>query len=200
MAKTPKNYFEKFFLMGSFVVILLVLMSVMWINNSNKLEKMEVSVAHNFREFKTYKEPRYLPSVEILDPNGEIINLKKTEGQYTVLNIWATWCTPCVKELPALAELHNRLPFDSKWRVIAVSIDSPKNMSKVFSFTERLNISDIANYSDYNLELQKIINVEKLPLTLIINNKGRILYQIYGSAFWYDKEIIDFLNLIKKVY
>ncbi len=200
MANLPKNYFKHFLLPAGLVFIYAIFMFALWINNINKLEKVEIDISVLFKEFDKYQETRYLPSIKVLNPKGDVINLKKYNGKYTVLNIWATWCTPCLKELPALKKLSERLPYDSDWQVIAVSIDKVENMPKILAYTSRLNVSDIANYHDYNLDLQKKINLNGLPMTLIINNHGRLLYKIHGSAFWYDDEIIDFLNLVKKVH
>lgn len=200
MSDSPKRYFERFIFWGSFLAMFVILKFVFWIHNTNKLAITEQNMASHFKKFKTYEQDIYLPSTKIAGPNGKIIDLKKNDGKYTVLNIWATWCTPCVKELPSLKKLNKALPYNSGWRIIAVSIDAKNNLKKLTTHTKRYNVEKIANYYDYNLELQKNVNIKNLPMTLIISKSGKILYEIYGEANWQDKEIIAFLNLVEKVH
>ncbi len=202
MADVPKRYFERFFMLAGFIFVTLILLGAFWINNKKKLEVEEVNFAAKFKEFKTYKGgDYYLPSsIKILGPAGDFVSIRKFGGKYTILNIWATWCAPCVKELPSLGRLAQILPYESGWRVMAVSVDTKKNLPKVALFAKRYGVENIANYNDYNMELQKSINVHKLPMTLIINRSGRILYEMHGAALWHDKGVIDFLDLVRKVY
>ncbi len=203
MADVPKRYFQRFFLLLGFMFVALLLISAFWIHDKNKLEKLEVEIATRFEVFKSYNKSKdyYFPSsIKILDPRGKFIPIRKFGGKYTILNIWATWCSPCVKELPSLNRLNKMLQYDSGWRVIAVSIDSKKNLPKVAIFTERYGIYDIANYHDYNFGLQKNINISKLPMTLIISKSGRVLYEMHGKAVWHDRSMVEFLELVRKVY
>ncbi len=201
MADVPKRYFERFFLLAGFISIILFILGAFWIYNENKLSIAEVSFAAKFKDFKIYRDSKYyFPAVKILGPEGDFVSIKKFGSEYIVLNIWATWCAPCVKELPSLHKLSQLLPYDSDWKVIAVSIDNKKNLPKLARFTKHYGVENIANYNDYNLELQKNINVSKLPMTLIINKSGRILYEMHGAAIWHDRAVVEFLDLIRKVY
>ncbi len=201
MAEVPKRYFERFFVLAGFIFVTLLLLGAFWIHNKSKLEAAEVSMTAKFKEFKIYKnDSYYLPAIKILGPKGDFINIRKFGGRYTVLNIWATWCGSCIKELPSLGRLNKMIPYEKGWQVIAISIDFKENLPKVAKFTKLYGVEDIANYNDYNMELQKNINVSKLPMTLIVNKSGRILYEIHGAAVWHDKAVIDFLDLIRKVY
>ena len=200
MADIPKRYLERFLFWGSFVAIFMVLKFVLWIHNTNKLATAEHRIAPYFKTFNIYEKDVYLPSVKVAGPDGKAVDLTKNNGRYTVLNIWATWCTPCIKELPALKKLNDALRADGKWRVVAVSIDTNNNLEKLSVFTKRYGVAKIANYHDYNLELQKNINIKNLPMTLIIGKSGRILYEIYGDAPWDTPEIAGFLDLVRKVY
>ena len=200
MADIPQKRLQHFLFWGSFILVFIVFRFAVWINNHHKIQKAEERISHHFKEFRTYKKDFFLPSIKVAAPNGDVIDLKNNHRTYTILNIWATWCTPCIKELPSLKKLNELLSYDSGWRIIAVSIDTKENLEKLATFTTRYKVEDIANYHDYNLELQKNINIKKLPMTFIINKSGKVLYKIHGDALWQDKEIIDFLNLVKKVY
>ena len=70
--------------------------------------------------FKLSDTPRPAPSVAVTGPGGKLKNLHEFKGRYVLLNLWAPWCGPCVKELPALAALARALPAD---RVVVVPVD-----------------------------------------------------------------------------
>lgn len=191
--------FQKYFLLIGAAGIFGVHYGMSRAHAYHQLQNQEREVAKVFKSFKRFDDGVKIPAIRVAAPNGKAIDLSDTDGKYTVLNVWATWCTPCVKELPALASLNKFLKRKGGWRVIAVSIDSKQNIEKMFKFTKRLQAGHIANYYDYNLELQKVLNVTRLPTTFIISDNGDILYEVQGEARWYDKEILSFLELTKKV-
>ena len=199
MTEVPSKFFDRFVLFGGVLAVFLALWVALNIHDGVRLENVEVEIAKEFDEFKPYDDHFDLPSMEVADLNGNMVDIMDNDGDYTVLNIWATWCSACVKELPSLSGLSESLPYDSGWRVVAVSIDSPDKVDKVFEFVTRYNVEDVARFHDYNLEIQENININKLPMTLIINSSGRVLYEIYGDAAWNRQEILDFLTLVKKV-
>ncbi len=200
MSGVYKGFGEKLFWPGSILLVLVMFYTGSGIYNRNKLDKIELDVTSEFKTLKIYENKKYLPSIKVAAPDGGVVDLSKSKGKYTILNVWATWCTPCVKELASLRALKKSLPYDSKWRVIAVSIDSKDNLPQVAKYTSHYKVESIANYFDYNLELQSNLSVTKLPMTLIVNPSGRILYQIYGDARWQSKSILEFMDTISKVH
>ncbi|PCK00261.1 MAG: hypothetical protein COA45_00300 [Zetaproteobacteria bacterium] len=200
MGDVPQGLVTRFYWVGAIALVFAVYTAASSIHNRNKLISAEVKVASKFKSIESYNNRVYLPSINVAAPDGGIVDLSDSNGKYTILNVWATWCAPCVRELPSLRRLDKTFAYDSKWRIVAVSIDSKNNLSKVASFTARYDVEHIANYIDYNLELQNAFNIEKLPMTLLISPSGRILYKIHGEAFWHDRVIIDFMDLITKAH
>ncbi len=209
--ENPKHYkelplvmyqtgFQKYLVLIGVVSVFVIHYCAGWIQSYYKLEKQERDVRAYFKSFKIYEDDVYFPSVRVAGPDGGIVDLSWTGWNYTILNVWATWCAPCVSELPSLKALDDYLEqHGNGWQVIAVSIDSRQNIPKVAAFTEKLGVGRIASYHDYNYELQKAFNVSRLPTTFIINRWGRILYEIQGDAPWVDKDIRDFLETVQKV-
>lgn len=191
--------FQKYFLLIGVTGIFGVHYGMSRAHNYTQLQTQEREIAAQFKKFKIYKDGVRLPDIRVAGPRGEVVQLADTGGDYMVLNVWASWCTPCVKELPALKSLDKFLRREGNWRVVAVSIDTAQNLDKMARFTARLGVEDIANYNDYNLELQKIMNVRKLPTTFIISGSGDILYEIQGEAVWHNRETLNFLDLVAKV-
>jgi len=200
MAEVPKRYFERFFVLGGFAFIAFLFWGAYWMQNGRKLQLAEKILSSRFTEFIIYKENKYLSNVNILSPNGDFVSVIGDGRKYTVLNIWKTTCSPCVKNLMSLNRLNEVLPYELAWRVIAVSVDDNNNLPNVSKFASHFKVGNIANYNDYNFELQKHIDVSRLPMTLILNKSGRILYELRGAKLWHDRTMVDFLDLVRKVH
>ncbi len=101
--------------------------------------------------------------------------------------------------MPSLKKLDQKLGYrGSDWQVRAVSIDSADNIDKVAAFVKRYNVRDVAAYHDIQYNLQKEINISKLPTTYLVKPSGEIMYEIQGEAVWHDLQIIEFLELVSK--
>lgn len=200
MRKVPVSYFQKYFLVGGLACVAVVAWVVSNIYDHSLLKQMEPEIAPHFKTFKIYETPKKLPSIRVAGPSGEIENLKDNGGQFTILNVWATWCAPCVKELASFKKLDNLLTYDKGWRIVAVSIDSLENLPKVAQFTAQYDIVSFAGYNDVNFELQNAISVKKLPMTLILTPSNKVLYEIYGEAFWHEPQVLEFLKRVRDVY
>ncbi len=122
-----------------------------------------------------------LPSVSVKDINGKTVNIKNVakEGQITVISFWATWCSPCKKELDNVAELYPEWQKKYNVQLIAVSIDDARTSAKVKS-TVNSKAWDYTVLLDSNEELKRALNVNSVPFTLLINQKGEIVYQHTG--------------------
>ncbi len=188
----------KYFLPISLVCLFIVFQFAVWIKDKRDFVETEKEIALTFNKLLTYKDDVYLSNVSVISPSGKMVRIDNKDKQYTVLNIWATWCAPCVKELPSLKRLDQILPNQKGWRVMAVSIDANKDIEKISAFTKKLNVTNIASYYDINGDLQKSLNIKGLPTTLILNNHGMILYEIRGDAFWHEEKVVDFLNKVRK--
>src|SRR5262245_27004586 len=105
------------------------------------------------------------PDFEIKDPSGEGIKLSDFRGNLVFLNFWATWCPPCVDEMPAM-ELVNRAFKDRKFQMIAVSVDT--DWEKVFDFYKKHNLT-LPSYLDPGHEVDRKYNVFKFPGPFIMD-------------------------------
>ena len=191
--------FKKFFLLGGIVAVLIVAVFANMMRDYIAFSKVETEALKRFKRYRVvYEEDKYFPQIQIAGPQGTMVNLLDGE-HYMVLNIWATWCAPCVKELPSLKRLNTILSPGKKWRVIAVSIDKPDDIEKVAAFTKKLNVKKIASYHDINRKLQRSIDIKGLPMTLILDKNGKILYQVYGDTIWYEANVVKLLRHIDLV-
>ncbi len=135
------------------------------------------------------------PTLRIGLLDGGDYYLASRRGRWVLLNFCATWCKPCVKELPELQRLQEAYG-NGEYRVVAVSVNTQKEMGELIKFIKKLDVESIAGYHDYEGQLQKSLKIKELPVTYIINRRGQILYRISGEARWTNPEIRNFLNLV----
>ena len=111
-----------------------------------------------------------------------------------LINFWATWCPPCIKEIPDLIKLGKK--FENEIEVIFVSVDA--NPTKVIpNFLKKNNLEDFQTYIDKKLVLTKELGVKVMPTTLIINEKPYELSRVEGYIDWLNEELLkELTNLL----
>ncbi len=198
---TPGKVQRIVFLLG-FVMILVVAMSAQWIRKDIQLQRTVGEVRGEFASLEPYPEASPLPPLKIMGPEGQPVDLSDYHGRYVLLNLWATWCSPCIAELPALQRLKTHYR-GRNLAVLAVSVDSQKDMAGLAAFLKKhdlgaINRHNVALYHDFQGDIQKTIPFNGLPITFLIGPKGRILYQVKGPAHWDNRNIIKFLDSVQK--
>ncbi len=133
------------------------------------------------------------PDVVFQDPEGGEIRLAEFEGMPVLVNLWATWCAPCVKELPTLEKLgiaHNE---DGRLGIIAVSQDTT-DQQRVASFLDRLNVQALGPYHDPKMALSGAVGAGVLPTTILYDAKGREVWRYVGDLDWTGAEAAKLLR------
>ena len=129
--------------------------------------------------------------LETLD--GKKINVadKLIKKKLILINFWATWCPPCIKEIPDLIKLEKR--FENEIEVIFVSVDA--NPTKVIPpFLKKNNLEDFQTYIDKKLNLTKELGVKVMPTTIVINQGPYELSRVEGYIDWLNKELLKELK------
>ncbi|MBR9990827.1 MAG: TlpA family protein disulfide reductase [Gemmatimonadetes bacterium] len=129
--------------------------------------------------------------------DGDTVSLSSFAGEVIVLNIWATWCRPCVIEMPALQRLHEELS-DAGLRVVAVSVDAPAGVvgsfgesgGDVAGFVESLGLTFTVLH-DPTGRIESRYQVYGLPTTYIIDRQGRIQRKELGARDWDEPPLAD---------
>jgi len=133
------------------------------------------------------------PDTLFADPDGGEARLADFEGVPVLVNLWATWCAPCVKELPTLDSLARRHAADGSIAVIAVSQDAgPRN--SVRAFLEKLKVRDLGAYHDPDMGLSAALGAEVLPTTILFDAEGRELWRYVGDLDWTGEEAARLLS------
>ena len=121
-------------------------------------------------------------SAATVDGTNRVRTLAHYEGKVLVLNIWATWCRPCIVEMPSFERLHRKFP-GSDLRIVAVSIDDFVGADSVRRFAEGLGLTfDILLDSTHTID--RVYQVTGYPETFVIARDGTIRKQWIGPADW----------------
>jgi thiol-disulfide isomerase/thioredoxin len=128
------------------------------------------------------KTPEAPPEAAFQDATGKERTLADWRGKVVLLNLWATWCLPCRKEMPSLDRLQKELGSD-KFEVVAVSVDR-KGLEASRKFLDETQVQDLGLYVDATARMTSTLRVVGLPATLLIDAEGRELGRLLGPAEW----------------
>lgn len=121
--------------------------------------------------------------VPFLDGAGNVRHFTDFKGQVLLVNFWATWCAPCIREMPSLAALNKRLG-GVDFQLLAVSQDrGGKKVAEPF-VRGRLGLADLPIYYDPKAKLGRAMGVDRLPMTFLIDRRGRTVGAKAGYADW----------------
>lgn len=131
-----------------------------------------------------------LPSVEVKNLKGQVVNVQSlgNDGQPFVINFWATWCKPCIKELDVINDLYLDWQEETGVKIFAISIDDARTSSLVRSMTMGRGWEyDIL--IDENGDLKRAMNVPNPPHTFLFDGEGNLVYQ-HNSYAPGDEEVL----------
>ena len=143
----------------------------------------------NYRPARSEALP---PTAPFTGPQGNEITLADFRGKLVVLNFWATWCAPCLREMPSLDRLQGRLG-GQDLEVVALSSDRA-GAERVDPFFAKAGIVHLARYLDPRNKVARSLGVRRLPTTLLIDRRGRLMGRLEGAAEWDSPEIVTFLK------
>jgi len=133
------------------------------------------------------------PAAEFNNPDGGEMSLADFHGTPVLVNLWASWCAPCVKELPTLDRLAQSHDIDGELGVIAVSQDSGPQPS-VVAFLKKLGVKDLGAYHDPNMGLSGALGPDVvLPTSILIDAEGHEVWRYVGDLDWTSPEAAKLL-------
>jgi thiol-disulfide isomerase/thioredoxin len=138
------------------------------------------------------KTPKSAPDVHFIDPKGARHALQAFRGRYVLLNLWATWCGPCVNELPSLARLAKFAP---GVRVVVVDTGD-KDTVDAAAFLKEHDAGNLVAYRDNEKVMMKNFVAISLPMTVLIDPQGNIVAKAAGPADWGTPEAVKYFKRI----
>ncbi len=133
------------------------------------------------------------PPLNVTTLSGEKISLTDFSDKTIVLNFWATWCAPCLKEIPSLLELRKQLP---KKKFVVLFVNYGETKDRVESTWNKIGAGAMTLIDPEIKDVKAWIDVG-LPTTVILNQKHQIVYKIIGDIDWSESEIVDVIKSIR---
>ena len=139
-----------------------------------------------------------LPSVQLKTLEGETISTSElaTEGQPTLICFWATWCSPCKRELNNYAELYEDWQDETGVNIVAVSIDDQRSVRRVAPYVNSV-LWDYDVLLDPNKDFARAMQVVNVPHTFLVNGEGKIVWSHNNYADGDEEEVYE--ELLKLV-
>jgi thiol-disulfide isomerase/thioredoxin len=142
------------------------------------------------------KSPLKVPALAFQGASGKPLTLANWRGRTVLLNLWATWCVPCRKEMPALDALQQKLG-SPDFEVVAINIDT-RDPEKPKAFLKELGIDKLAYYADPTAktfqDLKAIGRAFGMPTTLLVDRQGCEIGTIAGPAEWASDDAIKLIQ------
>jgi thiol-disulfide isomerase/thioredoxin len=156
--------------------------NVFGVGRVHAAELLVLNPAGAVAAFVVKSAPEALPDVSFVDGKGETRTMRDFKGKVVLLNLWATWCAPCRKEMPSLDRLQTELGSD-KFEVVAISVDrsGPEGARR---FLDSIGIKQLALYAEPTARLGSALRAIGMPTTLLIDGEGREIGRLTGPAEW----------------
>ena len=152
-----------------------------------------LSYSDDNNQLQINKPPVSIEPFTLITENGIEENFFNTNKKVILLNFWATWCPPCIKEIPDLQKLKKE--FGSELEVFFISVDS--NFEKVVpKFLKKNKFSKLKVFNDQKLTISNKLKIKIMPTTIIINKEFKEIYRVVGYVDWQSQK---YKSLIKNL-
>ena len=180
--KQCHKFNQKYFIeLAGLLALTLLLVATLVTAGGNLMDKVPNSDASDFT---------------LMSVQGQDVSLSDYKGEFVLLNFWATWCPPCVKEMPALNDLHNKLNGSYNFKVVGVHVGPALATVKQFLNDKPVDFDIII---DKNMSLSNW-PVSGLPTTFLISPSGKLLYKATGEREWGSEKMVNFIQDAMKEY
>ena len=146
----------------------------------------------NLNNLVIHKDPKKLETINFQNTDNETINLSNFKNSLIIINFWATWCAPCIEEMPSLNRLQTN-PIFNNLQIVPINVGRD-NIERSKNFYKKLKINNLEIYFDQDAELANKFLLRGLPTTVFINKKGEEFARIIGFVNFDDKKIIKWLK------
>jgi len=142
-------------------------------------------------EFIPVPDPAPAPTLTLSDLSGNTADLSDFRGKLVVVNLWATWCAPCLEEMPSLERLQTRL----RERIAVLAVSEDRGGSKaVEPFVTKLGLKSVKTYLDPKSAVGHAFDVQGLPTSFLIDRDGKVLGKVEGAAVWDSPKMLQVLE------
>ena len=132
------------------------------------------------------------PEFTFNDQSGKELSLSQLRGKVVLVNFWATWCPPCLDEMPSMQQLQRRMA-NKPFEMLALSVDN--SWEPVNRFMKD-NGFTLPVYADFDKRISTLYGTLMWPETYIVDKKGKIAYKVVGPKDWTSSEVLKFLDVL----
>ena len=136
-----------------------------------------------------------IPDVMFLDSTNNPIKLSELKGKVVFLNFWATWCPPCIAEMPAIQKLYNQFKDNKNVQFLLVDADGNYKKSSAFMTRKKLTMPVFTPGSS----IPDVYFSGSLPTTVIFDKTGRIVFSHAGAADYGNPKVTEFINKLIQI-
>jgi thiol-disulfide isomerase/thioredoxin len=140
--------------------------------------------------------PEELPDVKFLGGDGKERSLAGLKGKTVLLNLWATWCAPCLKEMPGLDRLQTEFGSD-RFEVVALAVDRT-GLEGAKKFLDKIKTANLALYADPTARAGTALKAVGMPTTILIGKDGREIGRLSGPADWHGPDAKRLIEAVLK--
>ena len=163
------------------------------LSEDNKFSVLEEFKVGEMKKLILHESPKAVSEEVFYRSNNDPIFLQSFSGSLTLVNFWATWCAPCLNEMPSLSNLQ-KLKGDKNFKVVTIATmrNSPKSIENFF---DKMSIVNLTKYQDPKGKLARSLKIAGLPLTILLNKDNKEVARFIGDADWSSPQA---LKLIEK--
>ena len=162
------------------------------LSEDNKFSVLEEFKVGEMKKLILHESPKAVSEEVFYTPNNDPIILQSLSGSLTLVNFWATWCAPCLDEMPSLSNLQ-KIKGSKDFNVVTIATmrNSPKSVENFFN---KMSIDNLTKYQDPKGKLARSLKIAGLPLTILLNKDNKEVARFIGDADWSSPQAVKLLE------
>lgn len=178
-----------------FVILILVVLFVPPVKAFMIQGLMEIGLFKPNVDAENLPNTPDLSEIKFKDAKGKVVNLNELKGKVVFINFWATWCPPCLAEMPSINKLHQQFKSDAD--VVFLMIDADGDFPKAQTYMDKRSYQ-MPVYT-FASELPRELFKGSLPTTIVFDKRGRISFNEVGAANYSNPKFIAFIKQLKEL-
>lgn len=155
-------------------------------------KQSEIKIQSSVDQISVLPKPYPIEAVPFKDSQGNAVDFSLYKGKVIMVNMWATWCPPCVRELPAISRFSAKIGSD-EFKVLPVSIDRDGN-KQVEPFLKSLGMEGFTTFYDKEQSLGNVFPLDTIPATFILNRDGELIAFVRTFVDWDDEKAVTLIK------